>query len=111
MCNRARSLLSLLAVGAVALTALPTFDAHAAAPPLEVGRMKRIILPPEGPVNTANTTGNTVRVQPSPPPSSQPPPSQPRALANPVPNSVPVQSMIQRGVRVQGAGQTIGPLP
>jgi hypothetical protein len=70
--------------------------------------MKRIILPPEGPVNTATTTaGNTVRVIQ---PSTQPPPSPPPARSNPVPNSVPVQGIIQRANRVQGAGP-VGPLP
>jgi len=99
----ARLFALLLAIGAVALSAFPVFDAHAAAPPLEVGRMKRIILPPEGPVNTANTTtsNNTVRtVQQNQPPPSQPPPSQPPAVSNPVPNSVPVQSIIGPASRV-----------
>ena len=98
-----------LAVGA-ALFAAPPNTARAAEPDT-VGRMKRILLPPEGPTDTA-----TKQSQPSQPrqasQASQPAAPQhfqPRAQSNPVPDKVPVQSMIDRALRVNGAGPVVPP--
>ena len=93
-----------LMVGAT-LFAAASISARAAEPET-VGRMKRIILPPEGPVVTA--VGTNRPSQPAPPrQASQPAATQPLqqpAQSNPVPNQVPVQSIIDRAMRTPGAG-------
>ena len=93
-----------LAVGTTVLAAAP--NTVRAAEPDTVGRMKRIILPPEGPVVTA--VGTNRPSQPAPPRQASQPaatqPLQPPAQSNPVPNQVPVQSIIDRAMRTPGAG-------
>jgi hypothetical protein len=89
------------AVGATLLAAAP--NTARAAEPDTVGRMKRIILPPEGPTNTATKPSQPSQPRQASQPAT-PQPFQPPAQSNPVPDKVPVQSIIDRAMRTPGAG-------
>ena len=96
-----RIILVTLAISATLLATIT--DARAAAPPPDtVGRMKRIILPPEDGIPIAST-GAAVNPSTVKRNTSSRPPTLPQApvLANPVaPAQAPVQSMIDRAIRL-----------
>ena len=101
-----------LAVGATLFAATPS--TARAAEPETVGRMKRIIIPPEGPVVTAvGTSQPSQSSQPAPARQASQPaatqPLRPPAVSNPAPDKVPVQSIIGRPTRALGAGPGIVP--
>jgi len=101
-----RSFATGLAISATLLMAIPDSSARAAAPPPDtVGRMKRIVIPDDSPPPAA-TKPNKPPSQPANAASSAGP--QAPILSNPVPAQVPVQSMINRSLRV---GAPVVPSP
>ncbi len=102
-----RSFAPVLVIGAALLAAIPNAGARAApsAPaPETVGRMKRIIIPDDG-IPAAGVKPEKPPGRPARAVSSAN--SQAPVQSNPVPAQVPVQSMIDRAVRLNGSSPVV----